>query len=208
MLPFFAFNPGGGGDILGSVMSRAKSLIDVRFWTETGVPAAVGFFGSKAVGGLIHQYTLTQFVGIGPTSTYYPFTKAACDAVAGAGMAWATSRFYSKKAGDAIWLGTVVNVSYTLLKTVFNMLGLQSTAAAIGLSGMGDDISDRMKDAVVQRVQANLGVYATRRALARGTAQPSLSEFATRPKLNSMTYDPGPRARMADYDVTSTDTTL
>jgi hypothetical protein len=209
VLPIFAFNPGGGGDILGSVMSRAKSLIDVSFWTDTGVPAAVGFFGSKALGGMLHQYTLTQFAGIAPTSPYYPYTKALCDTLSGAGLSWAAGRFYNRKAGDAIWLGTVVNVAYTLLKSLF---GSTSFGQMIGLSGMGDDMSDRMKDAVVSRVRANLGAYLTKgalrtnltRALNGGTG---VGSYATQRNLRSA-YDPSPRGLVSDYDVTNTDTTL
>jgi hypothetical protein len=205
VLPFFAFNPGGGSDPLSFVMSKAKSFIDVRFWMDTGVPAAVGFFGSKAAGGLLHQYTLTQFAGIGPTSTYYPFTKALCDTLAGAGLSYATSRFYSKKAGDAIWVGTVVNVAYTLLKTFF---GSTSIGQMIGLSGMGDEMSDRMKDAVVQRVQQNLGTYMTKNSLNAGIRKPSLSSYATRASMRDATFDPSPRGMVSDYDVSNTDTTL
>ena len=210
MLPIFAFNPGGGGNPLSDIIGRAKSLIDVGFWTETGVPAAVGFFGSKTLGGLVHQYTLTQFAGIAPTSPYYPYTKAACDAVSGAGLAWAASKFYSKKAGDAIWLGTIVNVAYSLLKSLF---GSTSIGQMIGLSGMGDDMSDRMKDAVVSRVRANLGAYLTKQTLAKNLVRPvsgrmnGVGTYATQANLRTA-YDPSPRGMASDYDVTNTDTTL
>ena len=205
MLPFFAFNPGGGGgNPLNAIMDRAKSLIDVRFWTETGVPAAVGFFGSKTLGGLVHQYTLTQFAGIGPTSPYYPYTKAVADAVSGAALSWAASRWYNKKAGDAIWLGTVVNVAYSLLRSLF---GNTSWGQMIGLSGLGNDVSDRLKEAVTRRVQASLGSYLNEGTLRRNTVRP-MGTYATVDRLRTDTYDPSPRADLRDYDVASNETAL
>lgn len=205
MLPFFAFNPGGSGSIVNDVMNRAKSLIDVRFWTETGIPAAGGFFGSKALGGLLHQYTLTQFAGITPTSAAYPYTKALADTVAGAVMAWATSRFYSKKAGDAIWLGTVVNVAYSLIRQVLNQFA-PGIAASIGLSGLGNDLSDRMKEAVTQRVRASLGSYLTVNA-GRNTVRP-MGTYATVNNVRNDSYDPSPRGDLRDYDPTNQETSL
>jgi len=206
VLPFFAFNPGGGGgNPIEAALARVKSLVDVRFWTETGVPAAVGFFGSKALGGLIHQYTLTQFAGIGPTSVYYPFTKALADTVAGAALAWGAGRFYNKKAGDAIWLGTVVNVAYSLLKSLF---GNTSIGQMIGLSGLGNDVSDRMKEAVVRRVQASLGSYLTTDALRTNMVRGNMGSYLTKRDLAQNTYDPSPRGNLMDYDVTSTETAL
>lgn len=186
-------------------MNRAKSLIDVKFWTETGAPAAVGFFGSKALGGIIHQYTLTQFAGITPTSAAYPYTKALADTVAGAVMAWATSRFYNKKAGDAIWLGTVVNVAYSIIRQVMLQFA-PGVAASIGLSGLGSDLSDRMKAAVTERVKASLGSYLTVNA-GRNTVRPMGSYFTTG-DMRSNTYDPSPRGDLRDYDVASTETAL
>jgi hypothetical protein len=206
VLPFFAFNPGGSASIVNDVMNRAKSLIDIKFWTETGIPAAGGFFGSKALGGLLHQYTLTQFAGIGPTSAYYPYTKAVADTVAGAVMAWATSRFYSKKAGDAIWLGTVVNVAYSLIRQVMNQFA-PGLAASIGLSGLGNDLSDRMKDAVTQRVRASLSGYLTTGELRRNLVRP-MGAYATEMNVRRDSYDPSPRGDLRDYDVASTETAL
>lgn len=203
---FFAFNPGGGGggNPLAAVMDRAKSLIDVQFWTETGVPAAVGFFGSKTLGGIVHAWTVEKFAGIGPTSPYFPYTKALADTLSGAGLAWAAGRFYSKKAGDAIWLGTVVNVAYSLLRS---LLGNTDIGRAIGLSGMGDDLSDRLKDAVTQRVRQSLSGYLNTSALRRGTSA-AMGTYANETTIARGTYAPGPRADLRDYDVASTETAL
>ena len=206
VLPFFAFNPGGGAGPVGAVMARAKSLIDVRFWTETGVPVTVGFFASKSLGGLLHAQTLERFAGIGPTSAYFPYTKALADTVAGAGLAWLVGRFYNKKAGDSVWLGTVVNVAAGVIKSVLNQFA-PAFAASIGMSGLGDDLSDRMKEAVTNRVRQSLGSYLTRGALARNTARP-MGTYATVSRLNSDTYDPSPRGDLRDYDVASNETSL
>lgn len=206
MLPFFAFNPGGGAGPVGSIMSRAKSLIDVRFWTETGAPAAVGFFASKTLGGILHAQTLERFAGIGPTSQYFPYTKALADTVAGAGLSWLVGRFYNKKAGDSVWLGTVVNVAASVIKQVLNQFA-PGIAAQIGMSGMGDDLSDRMKEAVTNRVRQSLSGYLNVNSLARNTARP-MGTYATVSRVANDTYDPSPRGDLRDYDVASNETSL
>ena len=206
VLPFFAFNPGGGAGPVGAVMARAKSLIDVRFWTETGVPVTVGFFASKSLGGLLHAQTLERFAGIGPTSAYFPYTKALADTVAGAGLAWLVGRFYNKKAGDSVWLGTVVNVAAGIIKQVLNQFA-PGIAASIGMSGMGDDLSDRMKEAVTNRVRASLSGYLNTTALQRNTVRP-MGSYATAGALSRDTYDPSPRGDLRDYDVASNETSL
>jgi len=204
VLPFFDFNPAGGNP-LNEVMSRAKSLIDVRFWTETGIPAAAGFFGSKALGGLVHSQVVERFAGIGPTSPYYPYTKAVADTVAGAALAWAAGRFYSKKAGDSIWLGTVVNVAYSVIRQVMNQFA-PGLAAQIGLSGLGSDLSDRMKEAVASRVKASLGSYLTVNAN-RNMVRP-MGTYATVNNVRNDSYDPSPRGDLRDYDVANDETSL
>lgn len=202
-----AFNPGSSSSPVTDIMNRAKSLIDVKFWTETGAPAAVGFFGSKTLGGIIHTYTLTAYAGITPTSASYPYTKALCDTVAGAVMAWATSRFYNKKAGDAIWLGTIVNVAYSIIRQVM-LTYAPSVAASIGLSGLGSDLSDRMKQAVTERVKASLGSYLTVNSMQRNTARP-MGTYMTVNSLSAKTaYDPSPRGDLRDYDVANNETSL
>lgn len=208
VLPFFAMNPGSSvGDPVGAILARAKSLIDVSFWTDTGLPTAVGFLGSRTLGGLLHQYTLTQFAGIATTSTYYPYTKAACDALSGAALAWAAGKFYKKQAGDAVWMGTIVNVAFSLLKTLF---GSQSWAPMVGLSGLGQDVSDRLKEAVTKRVQAQLGSYLTTGRLRTNTARHGMAgSYMTVDSLSpKTTFDPSPRMNLRDYDPTNDTTEL
>lgn len=206
VLPFFAMNPGAGmGDPLGAVLGRAKSLIDVSFWTDTGIPAAVGFFGSKALGNQLYNL-IPNVVLTNIPSQAWPFVRAVTNTVAGAGMAWAAGRFYKKAAGDAIWLGTVVNVAYSLLQT---LLGGTSFAAAIGLSGLGDGASDRLKEAVTRRVQSQLSGYLTTGAMRRNTARPLSGSYMTVDSLKpSTSYDPSPRMNLRDYDVANDSTEL
>jgi hypothetical protein len=136
---------------VGDVLGRVKSFIDIRFWTETGVPAAVGFFGSKAIGRFIYNNIPVQALTAVPAAQ--PYIQMAADALGGAGLAYLAGRFVGKKQGDALWLGTVVNVAYSLLK---NLLGDTSFASTIGLSGLGDDLADRMRSEIARRVQASV----------------------------------------------------
>jgi hypothetical protein len=210
VLPFFAFNPGGGA---GSIMNRMSSMMDVRFWTETALPVAGGFFGSKLVGsqlyGLIFSSGSSPLAAMLPLPTI-PYVRLALNAVSGAGMAWAAEKFVSKKVADGIWIGTIVGVASSLLKNLLDAFapGVSSQLGLSGLAGLDGDISSQMKDAVVRRVQANLGTYMTKNSLNRGIVRPSLSAYQTRAALQSATYDPSPRGMMSDYDVTNTDTTL
>jgi hypothetical protein len=210
VLPFFAFNPGGAG---GDIMHRMKSMVDVRFWTETALPVAGGFFGSKLVGsqlyGLIFSSGSSPLASMLPIQTI-PYVRLALNAVSGAGMAWAAEKFVSKKVADGIWIGTIVGVASSLLKNLLDAFapGVSSSLGLSGLAGLDGDVSSQMKDAVVRRVQANLGVYMTQKSLNRGIVRPSLSAYQTRAALQSATYDPSPRGVMSDYDVTNTDTTL
>jgi hypothetical protein len=141
-----------GGGPLGEVMGRMKSFVDVSFWTETGIPAASGFFGSKAVGGFIYNQLPVALLQNIPSQAF-PFVRMGTDAVGGAALAWLTSRFVGKKQGDAVWLGTVVNVAYSMLR---QLLGGTSIASYIGLSGTSDDLADRMKAEIARRVQASI----------------------------------------------------
>lgn len=188
-----------------------KTMVDVRFWTETALPVAGGFFGSKLLGSqaynLIFSSGTTPLAAMLPLPTI-PYVRLALNAVSGAGMAWAAEKFVSKKVADGIWIGTIVGVASSLLKNLLDAFapGVSTSLGLSGLAGLDGDISSQMKDAVVRRVQANLGTYMTQKSLNRGVVRP-MGSFATRNTLQS-TYDPSPRGMMSDYDVTSTDTTL
>jgi hypothetical protein len=184
---------------IGAVTSRMKDFIDVKFWTETGVPAAAGFFGSKAAGSFVMSFVPPAVMAQIPAQAQ-PYAKMAADSVAGALLAWAIGKYYDKKAGDAFWLGTVVNISYSLLK---NLLGGTAFAAQIGLSGLGDDLADRMKSEIARRVQASVnggrlngtgGRLNGMGAYLRTTNARNLNEYVTESALkSSAAYSPGNR---------------
>lgn len=177
---------------IGAVTGRMKDFVDVKFWTETGVPAAAGFFGSKALGGMLMSYVPPTVMAQIP-AVAQPYAKMAADSVAGALLSWAIGKYYDKKAGDAFWLGTVVNVSYALLK---QLLGGTDIAKTIGLDGLGDDLADRMKSEIQRRVQASIngGKLNGLGAYLRTTNVRNMGEYVTERALkSSATYSPGNR---------------
>jgi hypothetical protein len=209
VLPFFAMNPlGGAGNPLSAIMDRVKSMIDVSFWTETGIPATVGFFGSKALGGYVYNMLPNVILTTIPSAAW-PFVRATTDAVSGAGLAWAAGKFVSKKAGDAIWLGTVVNVSFTLIQKLLQAYA-PGVAATIGMNGLGDPMSDQLKDVVTRRVQQSLSGYLKVNNMRGQNSRPALSgSYATVDSLSRQTsYDPSPRMNLRDYDVANDSTEL
>jgi hypothetical protein len=177
---------------IGAITGRMKSFIDVKFWTETGVPAAAGFFGSKAAGGALLSFVPASLTSQVP-AVAQPYLKMAADGVAGAVLSWAIGRYYDKKAGDAFWLGTVVNISYSLLK---QLLGGTDIAKTIGLDGLGDDLASRMRSEIARRVQAQIsgGRLNGMGSYLRTTNIPthSMGEYVTETALRSRaTYSPG-----------------
>lgn len=206
-----SWNPGGllslrGSGPVGSVLGRVTKFVDVKFWTEDGIPAATGFFASKAGGALVMEgiNKLASTVGFSIPSVAQPYAKMAADAVAGAGLAWLADRFVGKRQGDMVWMGTVVNVAYSMLKA---LLGDTEIGRKIGLSGLGDDLTARMKDAIAARVAANLrglngmGAYLTQNDL---RPQMGLNEYVTENALRMRaTYAPTPGASLKDYDPTN-----
>ena len=140
------------GGPIGDVLNRAKAFIDVKFWTETGLPAAGGFFGSKALGGFIYNQLPNALLQNIPSAAF-PYVRMGTDVIGGSVLAYLVSRFVGKKQGDSIFIGTVVNVGYSLLKA---LLGGTDFAKTIGLDGLGDDLADRMKAEIANRVQASI----------------------------------------------------
>ncbi len=186
----------GLGGAPGEVLGRLGSFIDVKFWTETGVPAAAGFFGSKAAGGFVLDMVGKVWV---PPANMAPYLKMACDALAGSGIAYALGRFYSKQAADSFWLGTVVNVAHSVLKQLF---GDTEIAKKIGLSGLGDDIAERMKEAIAQRVNGALNGYGMGSYL-RTTNMRGMNEYVTERDLRGRpSFSATPGSDLRDYDPT------
>jgi len=189
--PRFWHNPVGALTLrsgpVGAVMGNLQSFIDVKFWTETGLPAAGGYFGSKAIGGFI-MGLLPPAVTSQIPAVAQPFVKMTIDAIGGSGLAYVVGRFYSKKAGDAVWLGTVVNVAHALLK---QLLGGTDIAKTIGLDGLGDDLADRMRSEIARRVEASVngGRLNGMGSYLRAT---NLNEYVTEGALRSRgSYSPG-----------------
>lgn len=184
-----SWNPGGilsSSGPVGDVLGRVKTFVDVRFWTETGVPAAVGFFGSKAAGNFIYNNIPNAVLTAAPAAQ--PYIRILSDALGGAGLAWAVGRFVGKKQGDAVWLGTVVNVAYSLLK---NLLGGTGIAATIGLDGLGDDLADRMRGEIARRVQQSIS-GGRLNGMGSYLRETNLNEYVTEGALRrSNAYSPG-----------------
>jgi len=189
-----SWNPGGllsASGPLGAITGRMKDFIDVKFWTETGLPAAAGFFGSKAAGGAIMSFVPASLTSQLPAQAQ-PYIKMAADGVAGAVLSWAIGRFYDRKAGDSFWLGTVVNIAHAVLK---QLLGGTDIAKTIGLDGLGDDLADRMRSEIARRVEASvnggrlngMGSY-----LRTTNVDGRLSEYVTEGALRGRpSYSPG-----------------
>lgn len=194
VLPYFAMNP---GNAVSEVLGKLKSMVDVSFWTETGLPVTVGFFGAKIVGGQIMNYIPASILSYVPAQAT-PFVKATVNTLAGAALSWGASKFVSKKAGDNVWLGTIVGVSADLIKTLLDTFA-PGFSSSIGLSGLGSSLDDRMKDAITQRVRNNLNGYLTVRNVRDNVARPvnGLGATYVTVKRGGNTYDPSPRLAMA-----------
>lgn len=186
---------------MGATIGRLGTFIDVRFWTETGVPAAAGFFGSKAIGTFI-----IDMVGkaVPIPSQVAPFAKLAADAMGGGLLSWVASRFYSKKAGDAVWLGTVVNVAHSLLK---QLLGGTAIAKAIGLEGLGDDLERAMREQIAARVQNSLNGMGSYLRTTNVIPTGRLAEYVNTASLSQRAgYAGGPAGDLRDYDIANQET--
>lgn len=119
-----------------------------------------------------------------------PFIRMTADALGGAGLSWLVGRFVGKKQGDAVWLGTVVNVAYSALK---QLLGGTDVAKMIGLDGLGDDLANRMKQEIANRVAGHLnGMGSYLRTT--NTIPGGLNEYVTDRALRmNPAYSPGNR---------------
>ena len=188
----------GLGGAPGQILGRMSSFIDVKFWMSTGLPAATGFFTSKA-GGQIILDTVGRFVTVPAAAA--PYAKMAADALAGAGLSYVVGRFHSKQAGDALWLGTVVNVAHALLK---NVLGGTEIAKKIGLDGLGDDLAQRMREQILSRVNGNLNGMGDYLRITNVPNRGPMGEYVTEQALRMRGgYAPGPGGDLRDYDISN-----
>lgn len=198
-----SWNPGGA---LSGALGRVKRFANVAFWTQTAIPAAAGFVGTKTVGSMI-QGALGKVVTL-PTGIPGAAVRIASDALAASGLAWLVSRFVGAKQGEAVFLGGVVGITHSLLKEV---LGGTTIGNAIGLSGLGDDLSERMRQAVAARVASELsglGEHITMDSL-QNRMVPGLSEYVSDTALRARAgYGASPSGRLSDYDPTNDSTTF
>lgn len=199
-----SWNPGGA---LGGAIARVKRFTDIRFWTETAIPAAGGFVGTKTVGSMI-QGALAKAITL-PTGVAGAAIRVASDAVAASALGWLVGRFIGQKQGEAVFLGGVVGITHSLL---VEFLGGTAIGKAIGLSGLGDDLSERMRQAVAARVANELsglgylGEHITMESL-QNRMVPGLSEYVSDEALRARSgYAAGPTGRLSDYDPTNDST--
>ncbi len=191
------------GGAPGQILGKLKSFVDVRFWTETGVPAAAGYFGSKLAGGFVMEGLNKVGIAAQVPAVAQPYLKIVADALGGAGLSYLVGRFVGKNAGDSVWLGTVVNVAHAVLKQLF---GGTEIARKIGLDGLGDDLAQRMKEAIAARVQGNLnGMGSYLRTTNLLPSRVGVGEYVTEQALRMQpSYSPAPGG-LRDYDVTNQD---
>ncbi len=195
VLPFFAMNPASGA--VAGILGRLKTMVDVSFWTETALPVAAGYFGSKVIGNKVYNLIPVAILQNVP-SVAFPFIKSAVNAASGAVMAWGAEKFISKKVADGIWSGTVVGVAADMIKQLLDSFA-PGISASLGLSGLGQSVDDRMKDAIAARVRNNLQGYLTVRNIRENVARPMNGVGSTyvTTRAGRSTYDPSPRLQMA-----------
>jgi hypothetical protein len=201
-----SLNPNG---IVGDLMRKVQSLVNVSFWTETALPTTAGFLGSKVAGGFVHGLVeKTGLLSKLPAPEYsIPVVRAITTAIGGALVAKGVGMVKGRGAEDKAWLGTIVAVTYDLLKA---FLGGTQIGNAIGLSGFGNN---EMQNAVAARVQRELmmsgavlngmGTYLDTDDLQRQRMGAFLTDEGLR-KQNG--YAPTPGGDLRDYDVSRTET--
>jgi hypothetical protein len=206
-------------DPIGGIIGKVTDFTRVDFWTETALPAAAGFLGTKVVGKMIHS-------GIGslvtlPAGGFGKVVRIGSDVLAASGLAWLAGRFIGRNMEDKVFLGGVVAITHSVLK---ELLGGTDIGRSIGLDGLGEDLSSQMKQAVASRLEAelsggvgNTGSFLTEREL---IPQPSIAgdagvngdmvgAFVTETALRMQPgYAPTPGGDLRDYDPTNTETSL
>jgi len=204
-----SWNPGGMS--IGGVFSRAQSFIDMGFWTDTALPLAGGIVGTKLAGsfisGLIEKATGTMAL----PDIAKKVIRIAADVLGASVLSMLATSFLGKKRGDAVFMGGVASIAHTVLKEA---LGGTEIGRTLGLSGLGDDLSDKMKNAVAQRVEAELsglngvGAFLTQNQL-RDQSMDGVGEFITDVQLRRQNgYAPTPGGDLRDYEVNNTETNL
>jgi hypothetical protein len=193
-------NPAATGVLAGlPVIGPAQAFLDVSFWTGTALPAAAGFIGTKTAGAFIHG--LIPVAWLPANAALSDAVRIAADVVGASALSWGVSTFVDKQMGKAVFIGGVVSITHSVLKA---LLGGTQIGTAIGISGLGDELSDRMQQAVSQRVRAALsgmGSYLNVSDLQKRNLA-GMGEFVTADSLRAQGgYAASPAATsLMDYD--------
>ncbi len=218
MLPIsWKGNPSTSDPIAG-IIGRVKDFTRVDFWMDVALPATAGFLGTKIAGKFIHT-SISKLVTV-PGGTLGKVVRIGSDVLGASALAWLAGQFVGRKYEDKIFLGGVVAITHTVLKELIGGTGFGRT---IGLDGLGDDLSSQMKDAVAQRLEAelsgvgNTGAFLEERDMIpqpaingvgdHGVNGSQIGAFVTETALR---MQPGyaPTSDLRDHDVTNTETAL
>lgn len=180
------------------ILGKLKTFVDVSFWLNTGVPSVLGFVGSRTLGNRVYEQISSR---VNVPTVIAPVAKIASHAAAGATLAYVAGRFLPlasrAKIAQSLWLGTVISVAHSVLLEFLP----SNVKSAIGLSGMGENLSVRMREAVQRRVRNNmhgLNAYMTRREV---SGLP-VGSFVTEREMRSQSgYSALPTGALNDYDV-------
>lgn len=181
------------------IVGPAAAFLDVSFWTGTALPAAAGFVGTKTAGAFIHGLIPIDWLPVNPAMS--SAVRIAADVIGASALSWGVSQFVDKQLGKAVFIGGVVSITHSVLKAI---LGGTQIGTAIGISGLGDELSDRMQQAVSQRVRAALsgmGSYLNVSDLQKRNLA-GMGEFVTADSLRAQGgYAASPSApSLMDYD--------
>jgi hypothetical protein len=181
-------------------------FIDPAFLMNTALPAAGGFIGTRALSGMAYNAMLPYLPAMAKEGIPGTIVKIANEALVASLLGWGVGKFLSKQAGQYVFLGGVVAVTYTAIQQILPALGVVNFP---GMAGLGEDaLTARMRQAVAAQVQARLaglGHYQTvtdldpqRMARING----GLGAHLTREDLGAQSgYSASPAApTIADYD--------
>lgn len=196
------------------VLGGTRKFINVDFWTNTALPLAAGYLGTRALGGIIYTTVGEKLLKIDPASSMAPWAKVGADILSVGALSYLVGRFGQSRWKEPVFLGGVLSIAISVLKL---LIGGTDMAKAIGLEGLGDDGRAALRADVAQRVAQAFGVnglneYLTDRALQpQRLAGVGVGEFLTDRALTmqpSFAPLPGGSHAVADYDPTSSDTVL
>ena len=176
------WNPGG---VLGGVLGKTGRFMSVQFWTQTALPGVAGFIGTKAVGTTLFDFVNDKVLHLSAADAVYPWARLGADVVGLSALTYGINRFVSRSMSENVFLGGAFSIAISVLKLLLPA-DIQSKVGLAGI-GNGDDLSSRMRQAVANRVQADLagmGTYLNEGDLRQRTAQ-GMGEFLTEDRLRS-----------------------